>query len=165
MEKITDIREVLHLYLGCDFEHEDDFCTLTRHKLDGRMIDRWNDNCVLLLRPLLDITNDELLELCKIYYYVPFTGLYQDKWKILHQEVGKHKPTRYVLVQNEKKKATFCVEMSDGTVTFEKDNVPEQQYKSALCTLFCLKRGFDIFDLIDRKLAEKWTPAIPVIVD
>lgn len=160
---VSDIKEVLHLYYGCEFEHEDDFCSLTRHKLDGRMIDRWNDNCVLLLRPLKEITREELLELCKIYYATPFTGLYQDKWEVLHQSVGKHKPTEYALVQNEKKKATFCVEMSDGTVTFEKENIPEPQYSTALCMLFCLKNGFDIFNLINRKLAQKWEPARPKI--
>lgn len=157
MNKVTDIKEVLHLYMGCDFEHEDDFCSLTRHKLDGRMIDRWNENCVLLLRSLWDATKEELLELCQICNSDPFKGLYQDKWTILPQSVGRHKPTRYILIQNEKKKATYVVEVSDGTVTYEHDGAIEAQYTTSLCILFCLKNGFDIFGLIDRKIAQKWT--------
>ena len=152
---IKDIREVLHLYYGQEFEHEDDFKSATRHKLNGDSIMAWDDNRVLLLRSLIDIKDEELMELCKIYNPLPFNGLHQDKWLILRESVGRIKPTKYVLVQNEKKKAFFCIEMNDGGVLFQQDDEIQEWHNSSLCFFYLLQKGFDIFNLIERKMAQK----------
>lgn len=56
---MKEIKDHLHYYMGCDCIYEDDFFVPSILKINGKILERWNDNFKLSIRPLSDMTEDE----------------------------------------------------------------------------------------------------------
>ncbi len=137
--------EVAHLYLGCEVRNE-------LVKINGTLIevrkDRELEYIKPILRPLSDITEDEMKELL-IKWYHPSEDMFvrlSDTIKFYPNEkkraVKVGEGVAYSMFKDGIHKAT-------GTLSFTRLN-PVQ-------TLYLLKQGFDLFGLIDNGEALDWT--------
>lgn len=107
--------------------HTDDHYKPTKHNIGGHLLDRWNDNCQLVLRPLRGITADEI--------------------KVLGKEILGEEPTDDVIEE-------ILIELHSREDGEEYFNIENMTFKQCADATNCLVNfGFDLFGLIGQGLA------------
>lgn len=146
--------DVAHLYLPFSAKTDDNLIfNIVGVSLDERLFQVedennsiwWNDTVFTpILRPIAAITLEEKKELWRIVFGYPFgeNGIivthkkardYAERW-IMHSGVER-----------------LCIAM-DGDVWADSD-LERHAYNKHKVTLFLLKKGFDLFEFLDRKEA------------
>lgn len=148
---MKDIKDYLHLYIGCECmigdmkwkreEHlyglapdvDVDFGKPIKSKLDAHVLSVFSDKCTLILRPLSDMTEEEAL-----YCISTFDrGVDNPVFKIIGKdELGED----WVYVQVGYEETECCWG-------------PNLNYMGAEMFRYLLSRGFDLFGLIESGLA------------
>lgn len=152
------IEDYLHLYFGCE--------VFDSFKLDGKEYSQtiklsvsnfqWVCDCIvggrhrLILRPLSDMTEEEVLELCKTASPVIFGDYRFAKWEV---ERSPHEICHWT-VTNKNSIDYFNISSTDGDVDiYAKDGQPDPTNIDNNYRFWYLKKGFDLFGLIDAGLA------------
>lgn len=168
-----EIKDYLHLYLGCVCVVSNRPAILntvsTHPKMDTAVVrftdtDDETDWAVLndlseiipLLRPLNSITEEEILEVCKVACPKIFGAYRFKKWKV-EKIIPWDDFSKNYEVTNEKSDYSFSVDLMDGDICLydEKDFEPtmiDQNYR-----FWYLKNYFDIFGLIEARIAGRLT--------
>lgn len=162
-----DIKDYLHLYLGCEviIKPADDDRRIglfigyaDEHRLSARIKFRSNTpegrvNLLFLkpiLRPLSDMTDEEVLELCKVASPEIFGDYRFSKWKA---ERSPHEICHWT-VSNKNSLDWFNVSSADGDVDiYGKDGEFDPTNIDSNYRFWYLKKGFDLFGLIESGLA------------
>lgn len=143
------IEDYLHLYYGVQCFHTNDFYERTPFILDGRMIDRWNENCELPLRPLPDMTAEEAVKLCSIYSPEAFGDFRFSKWVAVRDEANF-----CYNVTNEKSDMSFHVDIEEMHIkVYEDGNDTCPGLENHTYFTEYLRMEFDVFGLIPAGLA------------
>ncbi len=124
-----DIKDYLHLYLGCPAEIHG-YNTKIVDKVTSSSLTMITKGCkiVPILRPLSDMTEQEAMELGKLLLLIP------------HGQISAYKNTfgKWCVKWSEHYKDHWCI---DGEIF--------NQHQ----TIYLLKEGFDLFELIADGLA------------
>lgn len=147
----TTIKDVLHLYIGCEVSKKDD--TDEHYQLGGILDNEtsylrseYSEVCVantrfkLLLTPLSDMTEEDARELFHIVFKREFRG--SMSWM---GNKGFDFDPRWVLQSGLDR---LGIEVS-GTVWADTD-LKHRKHNQHEVTLFLLRKGYDLFNLIEK---------------
>lgn len=174
-----DIRDYLHLYLGCEIEHDkkvyrgtligisagfhtaEIHCDFFKKNSHGHRVPKDKDFgtfhiqiCRIkpILRPLSDMSDEEVLELCKTASPTIFGDYRFAKWEANR---SPHEMCHWT-VTNKNSTYRFNVSSVDGDVYISaEDGDIDLVSIDGNYRFWYLKKGFDIFGLIDAGLAIK----------
>ena len=152
MEPIQ-FKDVAHLYKGCVMQHSGDQLETTYPILTGWLLDRLNENFKPVLLKILDITDAERKEIYKLAFKrdSPESGT-----TVFREDRTLQSEPRWVLSTGVDR---LGIE-TNGTVWVDCDLHPYKHNQHEI-TLFLLKRGFDLFGLIESGQAVDATTLTP----
>lgn len=152
-----EIKDYLHLYLGCELERGGRVTGALLDAANEAAFNAWED-CRPILRPLTDMTEEEVLELCKVASPEIFGDYRFSKWIV---ERSPHEYCHWT-VSNKNSLDYFNISSVDGDVDiYGKDGEFDPTNIDSNYRFWYLKKGFDIFDLILEGLAIDKTTLTP----
>ena len=174
---MKELKDYLHLYLGCEaqlfWRREDDTLEFERvgtlesirpeNKDTNGLVfkcktDRGNfisyayafNDVKLILRSLSDMTEEEAIEICKIYAPFPFTGNRLKHWAV---DRSNFKEYQYLKVYNKNNQYEFQIDCKECCLEMYNDGELCESYNQAYYIKYLLSKHFDLFGLIEAGLA------------
>lgn len=163
-----ELKDYLHLYLGCECNHPSDLAPFLFVGInsDGKPLLKgdwsggthnitqigwveWGD-FKLTLRPLSDMTDEEVMEICRVASPEVWGDYRFNKWEV---KKSPHKELFHWDVTNKGTTDVFCVSSIDGDVDVYCDGGIDPTCIDSNYRFWYLRKGFDIFDLIEEGLA------------
>lgn len=72
-----------------------------------------DNHCKLVLRPLIDMTDEEAIEISELYYPLPFQGHRKKHWKVNRTTVKEY---QYLTIENEHNEYMFQIDVKECCV-------------------------------------------------
>ena len=141
METI-EFKDVAHLYVGCMLRKGSVLSHLLIHEANEAAFNAWDD-IKPILRPLSDISKDELSNLWNIVFNREFNGVIH-KFKANDTGRGSYAAERYVMHSGVER---LGVEF-DGNIWADSD-LSVWRYNKHKITAYLLSNHFDLFGLIE----------------
>lgn len=110
------------------------------------------DDIKPILRPLSDMTEDEILEVCKLFSPTAW-GEYRFKKWVAKKDPKSNDSWIYYDVTNENSTYSFTVDLIDGDIMLYDDDDYEPIHVDNNYRFWYVRNGFDIFGLIGSGLA------------
>ncbi len=180
------LEDYLHLYLGCEvqfvFETRSEYPHLKHDLRIGQMVgikkngyakrveiimdngtfhDVAFEEAKLVLRPLSDIKEEEVLKMCSIVSPTIFGDFRYNKWKVAIEREWDSAQKNYTVVR-EGDSHSFEVDCIDGDIfLWDEHQYIDAPYMNFNYKFEYLKKGFDIFGLIEAGLAVDKTTLTP----
>lgn len=114
----------------------------------GRALSLGQDTCKLLLRKLSNLTDDECIELCSIFYPTPFMGQRRKCWSVRRNE-----EYNIIDVDNPFNDYTFEIDVLNFSIDKYNKDVLCEWNNIVPCIEYLLRKHFDIFNLIEEGVA------------
>lgn len=157
--------DYLHFYLGCDLKTDTGVVKLiavqkevipcTDYRvicLNGNVTHELKGEFKPILRPLSDMTEDEILEVCKLFSPTAW-GEYRFKKWVAKKDPKSNDSWISYDVTNENSTYSFTVDLIDGDIMLYDDDDYEPIHVDNNYRFWYVRNGFDIFGLIGSGLA------------
>ena len=148
-----DIKDYLHLYLGCMVQHP--ALSNPRELTASWMVSLIDKGIEVkpILRPLSDMTEEECLRLCEFTSPTIFGDFRYKKWKVIKEREWDETQKNYA-VKREGDEHSFTIDCIDGDIfLWCDDEYIDAPYMNFNYRFELLKMEFDLFGLIDEGLA------------